>query len=171
VVITAEGGRMESYAEVMRVAKAEISLERDVGVPSIKIGHTRTGGLLMEIPGVDGAEKADKLADLLRQKVGSMGVRIARPVKHADLRVSGLDDTATPNDVVAMLAERGGCKEGDVRVGEIRRSPSTRGVVWASCPVAAAIKAARAGPARVGWAKVTVELLSARPPPPMLQMP
>lgn len=46
VVLTVERGSGKDYEEVLRTAKARISLEGDVDVPSLGIRRTRTGGLI-----------------------------------------------------------------------------------------------------------------------------
>jgi len=46
VVLTVEGRNRTSYEDILKTARSRISLEKEVGVPSLKIGHTRTGGLI-----------------------------------------------------------------------------------------------------------------------------
>nr|XP_033342844.1 uncharacterized protein LOC117229950 [Megalopta genalis] len=91
------------------------------------------------------------------------GVKVAHPIKNADLRVRGLVDSTTPAEVATAVARVGGCDQGDVRTSEIRSPPSGLGTLWVQCPAAAARKVAVAGKITVGWTLATVEALSARP--------
>ena len=64
--------------------------------------------------------KADTFAGHLREIfAGNSEVRVARPVKMADVRISGLDDLVTPSEVALAVANGGGCDKDDVRTGEI----------------------------------------------------
>lgn len=72
------------------------------------------------------------------------------------LRVTGLDDSVTRAEVIGALAREGGCAEGDVKAGEIRRSPPD----WAL--FGATKKAADKGRILVGWVAARVEILAPR---------
>ncbi|XP_025271039.1 uncharacterized protein LOC105254350 [Camponotus floridanus] len=122
------------------------------------------GGLLFEVPGPDSGPKADKLAEALRPLLEPKGVRVSRPVKLAELRVAGLDDSITPTEVQQSIAAAGGCSVGEVKVGKINLSPAGRlGSVWARCPAAAAKKVVDAGHLPIGWIRARVEALEPRP--------
>ncbi|XP_072934817.1 uncharacterized protein [Epargyreus clarus] len=103
-----------------------------------------------------------KLADKLRAALGEDAV-VSRPVKCAELRVSGLDDAVSAAEVAAAIARIGGCALASVKTGEIRRDHFGLGTLWLSCPVSAARKVADGGRVLVGWVSAKVSLLEARP--------
>nr|XP_037874843.1 translation initiation factor IF-2-like [Bombyx mori] len=47
-------------------------------------------------------------------------VRVHRPVRMAEIRITGLDDCATKEEVAAAIAAQGGCAPESVTVGELR---------------------------------------------------
>ena len=122
-----------------------------------------TGGCLLEISGEGNKEKADALAQKMREVLEPQGVKVARPAKSADLRIRGLDDSVTPEEVKSALARAGGCREDELRVGPIRRAPSGSGSAWAQGPLAAVKKITAARKVTVGWVAATVEALDPRP--------
>ena len=101
----------------------------------------------------------DVLAAKLREVLNPEDVRVSSPMKTAELRVDGLDDSTTPAEVVAAVARCGGCPLGDVRTGEMRVDASGLGAIWVRCPVAAANKVADAGRLLVGWVAARVKRL------------
>lgn len=63
-----------------------------------------------------GAKKADAIVEVLRVKLEQLEVKITHLCKIAKLRVSGLENSVTSEDVAGALAVA------DVRVGAIRTS-------------------------------------------------
>lgn len=47
-------------------------------------------------------------------------------MKLAEFRVTGLDDSVTPEEVRDAIAGAGGCPAGEVTVGRLNRSPAGR---------------------------------------------
>lgn len=150
-----------SYADALRKAREKISLER-IGIEEPRIRRAMNGGLLMEIRGEDGKKKADKLAEELRTVLEGEA-NITRPMKRGEVRMMGLDDSVTQEEIVCVLAGMGDCGIEEIRTGPIRPTRSGLGAVWAQLPLGAAIKAANEGKMRVGWSVVRVQLLNARP--------
>ncbi|TGZ32501.1 hypothetical protein DBV15_12905, partial [Temnothorax longispinosus] len=138
VMVPERGG--VTYAEALRSARERTSLA-NLGVSEVRSRRAITGSLIMEIPGKSSDEKANRLAALMRDALADKGVRAARPSKRAEMRVGGLDDSATPGE--AAIAEVGGCAVGDIKIGEILMFPNGMGIVWAQCPVALAAVAKR----------------------------
>lgn len=152
-----------SYAEAMSRARERIKLA-DLGIAEVRPKRAVTGGLILEIPGADGAAKADKLAVAMAGIFEGDEARVARPSKKAELRVTGLIDSVTVGEVVSAIARGGGCKEEEVVAGQIRSPSSSKlGSLWLRCPITAARKVAVAGRLTVGWTTVKVEALAARP--------
>ncbi|KOB72329.1 Gag-like protein, partial [Operophtera brumata] len=151
-----------TLASVMAAAKQRIKLS-DVGVDTVRSKKAITGALIMEVSGPDCGPKADALAERMRVALADMGVRIVRPVKMAELRLKDLDDSVTPEEVAAAVAKAGSCSVDDVRVGDIRRLPTTLGTVWVRCPLVAVRKLAAAKHVVVGWVSARVDYLTSRP--------
>lgn len=151
------------YAEAMRVARGKINLE-EIGVKALRAKRALTGALILEIPGPEGTEKAIALKGRLQEALKDMeGVRVARPVKMAEIRVKDIPETSTEEEVRLAICNTGECTEAEVRVGAFRRGLNGMSTVWVSCPVAAANKVASRSRIHVGWFEARTELLPARP--------
>lgn len=165
VVITLQPGAVErglTYKEVFSQAKAKVAFP-DLGTPTgFRMKSAITGARLFEVMGPDGREKADILAAKLREVLKEEDVRVSRPVKTAELRVDGLDDSTTPEDVVEAVARSGGCPPGDIRAGEVRADAAGLGTIWLKCPAVAAKKVVDSGRLLVGWVAARVKLLQPR---------
>ncbi|XP_061729214.1 uncharacterized protein LOC133534143 [Cydia pomonella] len=157
-------GRGVTYAQVLSRAKENIDLEQ-LGITAIKFKRAATGARVLELPGAANGEKADSLAKELAEKLGEDIVRVSRPVKCAELRLTELDDSVSPGEVVAAVAKVGGCAEAQIKAGEIRQDASGLGTIWLRCPITAAKKVVEAdrGRIRVGWVRAAVKLLDQRP--------
>ncbi|CAK9834518.1 hypothetical protein ANTRET_LOCUS11035 [Anthophora retusa] len=163
VSLTVPPGAKLTYGEAIRAARQKLDLPKEVGLEAVRYKRAVTGALLMQVPGPEGAAKADTLAEKLREALEGTGVKITRPTKRAELRVTGLDDSVTPKEVADAIAAAGACKPEDVRTGQIRSAPSGLGTLWVSCPLLAANTVAKAGRIRVGWSSARVAVLAARP--------
>ncbi|XP_063628957.1 uncharacterized protein LOC134800388 [Cydia splendana] len=150
-----------SYKDVLATAKAKVDLA-DLDIQSIRFKVAATGARLLEIPGASSGPKADKLAEKLCQLFKSEMVKVSRPTKCVELRVSGLDDSVSVEDIAAAIAQAGGCAVQEVRVGEIKSDPWSLGSAWVRCPVAAAKIVAGKERLLVGWVSAQVKLLEAR---------
>ncbi|XP_045541424.1 tropomyosin-1, isoforms 33/34-like [Papilio machaon] len=161
--ITNEAGQVSEakYVDVLAKAKAAICL-RDLGLETVKVRTSMTGSKLMEVGGTTPEETADRLAAELVKVIGGWA-DIARPSKLADLRVSGLDETTTREEVAAKLASTGGCHPDMVKVGLIRPSFWGGGSTLVRCPAAAAKALAQIGKVAIGWCMATVTAVRARP--------
>ncbi|XP_068994243.1 uncharacterized protein [Neodiprion pinetum] len=90
-------------------------------------------------------------------------VSVTRLVIKGELRVLGLDYSVSTEELTRTLAEQGGCKVEEVRVGVPRRTPNGLYSAWAQCPLRAAVAVAKKGKVKIGWTTARVELLEARP--------
>ncbi|XP_020296686.1 uncharacterized protein LOC109861443 [Pseudomyrmex gracilis] len=135
----------------------------DFGITEVRPKRDITGELIIEIPGEDSKEKADRLCVAMSALASASDVRVARPVKTVELRVKGLDDFVTPEEVKEAVVATGSCRPTDVKVGRARASPSRLLTAWVQCPVSAAKKIADAGALRVGWVRAPIEVLERRP--------
>lgn len=160
VTLTCPPGK---YEATMRTAKSSIKPE-DMDITRMHFKRAVTGALTMEIPGDKDGKKASALAERLTALfAGNEEIRVARPIKTAELRVKDLDDSVTAGEVSGAVAESGGCPAEEVRAGAVSRAPNGLGTVWVRCPLTAANKIAAMGRIRVGWASARVELLGVRP--------
>ncbi|XP_032687207.1 uncharacterized protein LOC116851664 [Odontomachus brunneus] len=103
----------------MRRARRHINLG-ELRIGEIRTRRAATGTLLLEIPGPEGATRADALAGRMSALFAdNQDVRIARPEKKADIRVRDLDEPIAVVDVVSAVATVGGCGPDEIRAGAI----------------------------------------------------
>ena len=151
-----------SYQEVVAKARASISL-KDVGIEDLRPRRAITGALIWEVRGPDSRAKANSLAERLSAVFTDRDdVKVSRPSKTAEIRVSGLDDSATPTEVAKELARACDRASPDFKVGEVNRAPNGLGTCWVRCPVEAAKQLVAASKVVVGWSSCRVALLPAR---------
>lgn len=156
---TAEG---ISRAEVMAEARRKIKQE-EMGITYVRPRIAVTGAIILEIPGENSSGRADQLAERLRRELQDKPVRITRPVKAAEIRISGLDESVSKEELMAAIANVGNCPIDEVKIGDIRRSTNGLGSVWARCPATVAKAAVTAGRIMVGWVSARIEALPPRP--------
>lgn len=165
VVITLQPGAEEkgvTYAKVLADARKKVDLA-SCGITGLRYRKAATGARMLEVPGATSGEKADTLARKLRESLDAELVKVSRPVKSAELRISGLDDSISTPELAAAVATHGCCPVESVKVGEIRIDNQGSGAVWLRCPVAAAKKLEASGRLLVGWVAARVKLLQPRP--------
>ncbi|XP_045532175.1 uncharacterized protein LOC123719813, partial [Pieris brassicae] len=142
VVITLLQGAVErgvTYAAALSKARQAISLP-DLGIERVGIRVTATGARMLEVPGEGREEKANRLAERLREVLSEEAL-VGRPVKCADLRIRDLDDSVTERDVIEAVAAMGGCPVTAIKPGRIlRRGEQGMGEMFLLCPVASANK-------------------------------
>ncbi|EFN61255.1 hypothetical protein EAG_08358, partial [Camponotus floridanus] len=161
VTITAREGI--SYAEILRQAREKISLPT-MGIDSSKIRKGINGGLIIEISGEENTAKAANLVARLKEVLPDRDkIRIAQPTTMADLKISGLDDSVTMQEVVEIIASMDTCNPDNIKAGDIRWMPNGLGNIWVRCPVSTANKVAATGKFKVGWTIARVEILPSRP--------
>ena len=117
----------------------------------------------MELPGAASGPTADALAERLRASLNAEEARVSRPTKRADMRILGLDDSVTAEDVVAAVARTGGCPPDQVRAGALRPGFTGLQTITVSCPVSAAKKIQEGRRLLVGWVSAQVKVLEPRP--------
>ncbi|KYN16731.1 hypothetical protein ALC57_11006, partial [Trachymyrmex cornetzi] len=150
------------YAEVMRTAREKVDIDA-MGIHDLRPRKSRTGALLLEIPGAESSTKADKLAEKLQQALeGQKDVLVSRPEKMADIRMKDLEESTTKEDIILALTLHGSCSDKVLKLGEIIPSNNGLGTMWIRCPLAVAKKITKSRRIRVGWAMVRVDLLPER---------
>ncbi|XP_046743142.1 uncharacterized protein LOC124409516 [Diprion similis] len=153
------------YGDILRKVREKLA-QNNVEIPRTRVRRAANGGVLLEISGPDKTKKADELASCLgkavREECGDR-VYVTRPTMKAELRIRGLDDSATMEEVRVTLAKEGECRPEDVKVGPLRRMANDLHSAWVQCPLEAATKVADKGRLRIGWTSARVDLLDARP--------
>lgn len=149
------------YKEAFKSARGKITIS-DLDINSSRVRKAANGGIVIEISGPENAHKADVLADRLKTVFQSEAT-VKRPVKKGEVKIVGLDDSISSEEVACALADTGECSAQEFRVGSIRRMANGLGVVWVQCPLTVAIKAANTGKIKIGWTVAKIELLDARP--------
>jgi len=152
-----------SYAEIIKKARSRIKLS-DLGFEegATRIRRAMNGGLVIEMLGAHGSTNADLLAEKLKEVI-SEDAFVNRPVAKGELRIIGLDDSVSPDELIDEIIRSGNCDRGHVKIGDIRPMANGLGTVWAQCPIAAAHRLARQGYIAVGWTRARVRLLDMRP--------
>lgn len=98
-------------------------------IASVQPKRVVIGTFVLGILAPDGTVKVDRLAQRMNEVLTAQDVRVAWPTKHAELRVSRLNDSVTWDEVVLTLASVGDCTEGEIKVREIRLSSFCLGSV------------------------------------------
>lgn len=150
-----------SYAEALKKVRSKISLQ-DLEIVAPRIRKGMNGATIIEISGPDNANKADKLATAMR-KVLAGEAAVARPNAKGELRLFGMDESISVDEVKETIAVEGNCMIGEIKTGRIGRTKSGTGVIWVQCPKSAAITIAGKKRIQIGWTFVRVEALKARP--------
>ncbi|XP_026327646.1 uncharacterized protein LOC113235939 [Hyposmocoma kahamanoa] len=150
-----------TYKGVLEAVTAAVDLG-SLGIPHVRVRNTQTGARMVEVPGATSAEKVDTLAAKLEEVIGGLAV-VTRPTKTADLRVTGLDESVTPEKIRAVVAAKGQCPQSTVSVGAVRLAPNGRGSALVRCPVTAAQRVTAAGRLLVGWSSAGVHVMEPRP--------
>lgn len=151
----------ESYAKILADARSVIKLPR-YRPNGLGYRVAQTDARILEVLGSDRVGKADRLAEELRTALSGRGVTVSRPEKTVDIRLTGLDESVTSNEVEAAIREATRCP-GQIKMDPIRPSSSGTGTMWIRCPVAAANSLVTAGRLLVGWMPAKVHMLEPRP--------
>ncbi|XP_013139954.1 PREDICTED: uncharacterized protein LOC106104441, partial [Papilio polytes] len=164
VALTPEAvARGLTYDAVIAEAKAKIKLQ-DVGITTgVRFRVCATGARRFEVIGEDNGPQADALAERMTQIFSRDMVRISRPVKSTEIKVSGLDDSTTVEEVLAAVAEAGGCPTDTLKCSGVVRDRFGVGHAWVQCSVTTAKRVADAGRLTMSWVSANIKLLAPRP--------
>ncbi|XP_028175707.1 uncharacterized protein LOC114363959 [Ostrinia furnacalis] len=165
IVLTLQPGAKErgvKYEDLIREAKSRINIEELGIVTGLRFRKAKTGGKLLEIPGATSGDRADALATKLREVLPEEDVRVSRPVKTVEVRITGLDDSVTGEELAVAVAKAGNCAIEGVRVGPIRESFLGSGSATVRVPVEVAKQLAK-GRLLVGWVSAQVRVLTSKP--------
>jgi hypothetical protein len=155
----------------MSVVKREIK-PIDLGIAEMRPRRAVTGAIIFEIAGHDASSKASRLAEKMAGALRDFPAKITVPRKMAELRVTGLEDSITPEVAAVIAAAGGGYQAAEVSVGVTRATPRGLDSLWLRCPLTAARKiggggsgGGRDGPGgklHIGWSAVSISPLPTR---------
>lgn len=163
VLITLQPEALErgvTYAQAIARAKREVQIT-DLGIAGVRIRQTTTGARVLQVPGASSGEKADRLAQKIQAALGE-DAKVARPTRRVELRISGLDDSVTTEEVCAAVAAKAMCPTDQVKVGAISCGRDGTGAVIVRCPVTSA-KLLVGQRLLVGWSSAHVKVLEPLP--------
>lgn len=89
--------------------------------------------------------------------------KIDRPCRKADVRIIGLDEDTTEEDIANAIIKIVQCDREDIKVGIIRRNRIGIGDVWVKYPRTSALKLNREGKIKLGWIKAKIILIDPAP--------
>ncbi|XP_026746994.1 nucleolar protein dao-5-like [Trichoplusia ni] len=156
-----------TYATVLTKARAGVDLNAmgiDMAVDPIRIRKAQTGARVLELPKNVGQEAADEMAKKL-EAIYAGDVRVTRPVRCAELRVSNLDDSVTREEILGVAARQSQCAPDRLKVGDLRPSPGQKFSAVLKCPLEAVPRLVTTKTQKflVGWSSATVVQMEARP--------
>ncbi|XP_062524467.1 uncharacterized protein LOC134198853 [Bombyx mori] len=150
-----------TYRSVLAEARAKID-PAELGIPIQRIRSAVTGAKVLVVDGADQYEKADLLANKLREVLPSDSIVVSRPTITAAVRLSGLDESISREELGAAVARIGECPPDTVKVGEIKMGPGGTGQVLVRCPIAGVKRILAVDKLRIGWSVLRAQLLEAR---------
>lgn len=148
--------------EVIAYIRGKLDLNAFGIGDNIRLKTAITGAYVLEILGEDNEARADRLCAAMSPLAEKKGARVARPVRIVELRVRGLDDSISPEELREAVASTGGCRPTEIKVGRARASPGGLHSAWVQCPQAAARKMVAGGTLRVGWVRAPIDVLERR---------
>jgi hypothetical protein len=152
----------EAETDYLTVMSRATTLKLDaLGISHVKVKKTATGARMIEVPGSQSGQAADNLAEKLRELIGDVA-EVTRPVKKAEVRISGFDESVTPDQIKGEVAAKGRCPEAQIEVGKVRWVNGS-GAVIVRCPIIVAKALAEPGRLMLGWSSARVEALEPLP--------
>lgn len=98
----------------------------------------------------------------MRRVIGE-DAKVGRPSRKAEIRIAGLDEGTTAEEVIDAIANYGECDRTEIRAGGIRRNRQGEGDIWIKCPWSAASELSRRRKIKIGWVGARVELMEPSP--------
>ncbi|XP_032682494.1 uncharacterized protein LOC116849463 [Odontomachus brunneus] len=137
ITISSQNLNMPTHVLLKKV-RDNISLQ-EIGIERTKIRKTANGSTLVTVLGPDAASKADALAVKVRELVQN-DARVTRPIKRANIKLVGIDDSINKEEIACTIAEVGQLKLDDIRIGDLQLMRNGMGIAWVNIPLSAAIK-------------------------------
>lgn len=149
-----------SLFEIMKKVSASINLS-SLDIKVLMTRRTGAGGILLE---VEGAEKANLLAEKIRAVTGD-AARTRLPESRTPVLLLGIPNWAEPEEIVGALASAGATSVTAKELVVLRNSGGRGDLVASlSLPLREAILLAEAKNVTVGWTRCRVKLLDTTQP-------
>ncbi|XP_047513992.1 uncharacterized protein LOC125055580, partial [Pieris napi] len=103
-----------TYADIIKEARQKIDLN-GLGIEAVKFRRGVTGAAILLIPGTGKDGVANSLADKLKEVLSAESVKVARPQKVTSVRISGLDDSVTAEEIRLAVSAKGECPTDQIR--------------------------------------------------------
>jgi hypothetical protein len=155
----------------MSVVRREINLS-DLDIAEVRPRRAVTGVLIFEIARQDASSKTSRLTEKMAGALRDIPAKVTIPRSTVELRVTELESSITPEEVIAAVTVAGGCHPAEVSVSVIRAAPRSLGLVWLHYPLTAARKiggsngggrdAPPGGKLHIGWSVARVSPHPAR---------
>ncbi|KYQ55824.1 Gag-Pol polyprotein [Trachymyrmex zeteki] len=146
----------------MKLAKSRINID-EIGIEEIRPRKSRTGALLLEIPGIDSSNKANELASKLKEAFREReNILISRPEKMAEIRIRDIEESVSKEDISQIITTIGKCPREILKLGDIIPAFNGLGTLWIRCPLVVAKLVTSKRRIRIGWTMSRVELLPER---------
>lgn len=94
----------------------------------------------------------------MRRVVGEEA-RVGRLCRKAEVKISGLDEDTSVEEVVEARVRYDECDRADVQAGRIRRNRLGEGDIWVKCPWTCANDLIRERRIRIGWVGARVSMI------------
>lgn len=147
-----------SYADALRKAKEKIDIE-ELGIKEANMRRARNGGLIIQIAGQNNRNKADTLANKMKEIFMGGGVQVSRPRRKGDTLIIGLDEDITSEDVKQSVARLDESDPSRVQTGVMKRTSFGRQNIRVSCSAVAANRMIEQGGLKIGWSRARVVIL------------
>lgn len=109
----------------------------------------------------DGRKKASLLAEEMRKHV-SEHIKIDCPTRKTEVRLTGIDNTITPEEITSRIMELTGQSPADIRIGRVAKKGRSSSVVIAMHPDSA-IRLSNIRRIDFGWSTATIKIMEERP--------
>lgn len=113
-IVVHKAEQTESYANILKKVNSNINIE-ELGIRDTELEGLRRAISLYRSRD-DCKKKADALAEEMKKVVGEEA-RVGRPSRKAEIRISGLDEDTTVEEVIAAVVKHGECERTDVKAG------------------------------------------------------
>lgn len=118
--------------------------------------------MVIEVPGPDGRRQAESLRSSLAEALKE-GAKVSNPVETGELRLRGIDPSLGLDEIRSSLVGIGMCLAEELTLISVGRMRDGMGIVWARCPLDAAVRIAEWGSVGIGWTRVRVDLIRKKP--------
>lgn len=137
---------------VIEKAKVSINLA-DLGIKSMKFATTRTGGHKLKISRRDSGDKADALVSRLKEFCPDEKVKVSRPEKRVNVRMTGLDGFTSAEQVAVAVIRDTGTVYNRTIASNMRhgRGPGSKSYLIILCPLVTAKALKGVKEVDLGW--------------------